>query len=182
MTTPSLEGTQMSAFEDALANGPISQAQALALYDGLEATTLDFMLGPWAGEPFPTGHPMDGALEATGWRGKRFDAVDAVHPLLFDDGAKGVFAVDPVRFMSNPSLSKAAVRRVELETDLPTARLRILVHRGVATAAMIYDGLAIIDSFRRVDQNTVLGLMDMRGMPLPYFFLLRRVESFDPQG
>lgn len=60
-------------------------------------------------------------------------------------------------------------------TDVrPGARFRALVHRGAATTAMIYDGLAIIDTFKRIDDDTVLGVMDMRAMPLPYFFVLRR--------
>lgn len=41
---------------------------------------------------------------------------------------------------------------------------------------MVYDDLPIIDMFRRVDARTVLGVMDMRAMPLPYFFVLRRVS------
>jgi hypothetical protein len=59
-------------------------------------------------------------------------------------------------------------------TDKPKARLRTVEHRGVATAAMVYDALPIIDVFRRVDADTLLGLMDLRGLPQPFFFLLRR--------
>jgi hypothetical protein len=59
-------------------------------------------------------------------------------------------------------------------TDKPKARLRTVEHRGVVTAAMIYDALPIIDVFRRVDDDTMLGLMDLRGLPQPFFFLLRR--------
>jgi hypothetical protein len=47
-------------------------------------------------------------------------------------------------------------------------------HRGVLTAAMVYDALPIIDVFRRVSSDTVLGLMDMRDLAAPFFFLLRR--------
>ena len=39
---------------------------------------------------------------------------------------------------------------------------------------MIYDGLPILDHFRAVDAATLLGLMDLRGMAQPYFFVLRR--------
>ena len=61
-------------------------------------------------------------------------------------------------------------------TSRPRARLRTVEHRGVHTAAMVYDALPIIDVFRRVDGATVLGLMDLRGLPDPFFFLLRRVS------
>lgn len=164
----------MTDFNQALDKGGVTQAEAFAIYDALEATTPAFMQGDWIGLPFPTGHPMDGALEATGWRGKRFDSAEDVHPLLFHDGQGGVFKVDPVRLMTDPKPGKASARREELETDKPAARLRTFVHRDVATTAMVYDGLAIIDTFRKVDDDTVLGVMDMRGLPLPYFFVLRR--------
>ena len=165
----------MNAFQTALDQGPVTADQAFALFDSLPTVEPEFMLGDWAGEPFPTGHPMDGALEATGWRGKRFDSVDAVHPLLFHDGQGGVFAVHPGRFMGQPKPGPAIERRAELETDQPAARLRSMLHRGQVTTAMIYDDLPIIDLFRRVDDQTVLGVMDMRNMPLPYFFVLRRL-------
>jgi Domain of unknown function (DUF4334) len=66
------------------------------------------------------------------------------------------------------------VVRPLLYTHRPKARLRVLEHRGVATAAMVYDALPIIDVFRRVDPDTQLGLMDLRGLPAPFFFLLER--------
>ena len=73
-------------------------------------------------------------------------------------------------------LARAAFGGVRplLYTDRPKARLRTVEHRGVATAAMVYDALPIIDVFRRVDDDTMLGLMDLRGLPQPFFFLLRR--------
>ena len=42
---------------------------------------------------------------------------------------------------------------------------------GKVSAAMIYDHLPIIDIFRRVDEDTLLGVMDMRGLADPYFFI-----------
>ena len=62
-------------------------------------------------------------------------------------------------------------------TDKPKARLRTVEHRSVATAAMVYDALPIIDVFRRVDDGTLLGLMDLRGLAGPFFFVLRRHEA-----
>lgn len=38
---------------------------------------------------------------------------------------------------------------------------------------MVYDHLPIIDVFRRVDEHTLLGVMDQRDAPQPYFFTLR---------
>ena len=78
--------------------------------------------------------------------------------------------------MAHSGLARQAFGGVRplMYTDKPKARLRTVEHRGVATAAMVYDALPIIDVFRRVDADTLLGLMDLRGLPQPYFFLLRR--------
>lgn len=61
----------------------------------------------------------------------------------------------------------------DVETDQPMARLRTVVSRGVPTASMVYNQLPIIDSFKKVDEGTVLGMMDNVGIP-DYFFVLRR--------
>jgi hypothetical protein len=47
-------------------------------------------------------------------------------------------------------------------------------YRGVVTATMIYDSLPINDMFRAVDINKRLGVMDLRGMAQPFFFVLHR--------
>ena len=61
-----------------------------------------------------------------------------------------------------------------LRTREPRARLRRVEHRGVLSTAMIYDGLPVLDLFRAAGPATLLGLMDTRGMPQPFFFLLER--------
>jgi hypothetical protein len=128
---------------------------------------------------------MDGRLEPSGWYGKQFDDVDHVHPLLFATPAGDVFPVDPRRVPlalvdKVPPAVVARGRRAlgvlrpVLRTTKHRARLRELRHRGVVTAAMVYDDLPIIDVFRRVDDDTVLGAMDLRGVAQPYFFVLQR--------
>jgi hypothetical protein len=42
---------------------------------------------------------------------------------------------------------------------------------------MVYDNLPIIDIFRRLDANSLLGLMDARGLEQPFFFTLQREAS-----
>ncbi len=61
-----------------------------------------------------------------------------------------------------------------MSTRRPQARLRTTVYRGVATAAICYDRLPIHDVFRKIDDDVVLDVMDMRGMPQPFVFVLRR--------
>jgi hypothetical protein len=160
-------------------------ADALAFFDGLPAVAPEEMLGRWRGRGLPTGSPLDGLLEAYGWYGKEFVDADTVHPLLFQ-GRSRPHPIDPALIplsvlRDRPRLAHSRVlRRVFravrplLSTDRPKARLRGLEHRGVVTAAMVYDALPIIDVFRRVAADQVIGLMDMRGLPEPFFFVLDR--------
>jgi uncharacterized protein DUF4334 len=57
---------------------------------------------------------------------------------------------------------------VVLRTDQPKARLRMTEYRGVVSTRMIYD------IFRKVGDDTVLGVIDLRFTPQPFFFVLRR--------
>ncbi|MEU8899756.1 DUF4334 domain-containing protein [Nocardia sp. NPDC048505] len=159
--------------------------QAWALFDRLPAAPVaEVTTGRWRGEELDTGHPWAGVLVESGWYGKQFDDADTVHPLLFADPAGTVFAVDPRRVPLGlagqvPLPAIRALRKTlrytgfALRTGKPTARLRDVGYRGVVSAAMVYDHLPIIDHFRRVDAHTLLGVMDLRGLTEPYFFVLR---------
>lgn len=159
--------------------------EAWALFDRLPAARVEEITsGRWRGGELHTGHPLDGVLEASGWYGKQFDSPESVHPLLFTTGDE-VFPVDPRRVPLAlagrvPLSGVRAVRRMlpilrpALRTHAPTARLRDVEYRDVTSAAMIYDHLPIIDHFRRADEHTLLGVMDLRGSTQPYFFSLRR--------
>jgi hypothetical protein len=164
----------------------VAPAEALAFFDGLPPVPAADLLGRWRGSGLPTGSRLDGLLEAYGWYGKEFLGAEAVHPLLFTGRGGRPRAVDPA-WIPLPLLRDHAglagtwpVRTVFgrirplLHTHRPKARLRTVEHRGVSTAAMIYDALPIIDVFRRVGPDVVLGAMDMRGLPAPFFFLLER--------
>ena len=50
-------------------------------------------------------------------------------------------------------------------------------HRGVGGAAMLYDQLPIVDVFRRLDAQTLLGVMDARGISQSFFITLRHEGS-----
>jgi len=132
------------SFAQAQQAGPVSCEDALAIYDALEPIDTDFMLGAWKGEGFATGHPLDGVLERCHWHGKRFDSAEHVHPLVFRKASGKLTTVKPMNY------------------------------RGKTSATMSYDNLPINDVFRKVDDNTVLGIMDLKGMKQPFFFVLRR--------
>ena len=155
---------------------------ALAWFDGLAPVTVDEMSGRWKGAAVPTGQKLDPLLTAAGWWGKAFDGAEDVHPLLH--GPDGAHAVNPalVPLTLGVHVPPALVRltfpllRPFITTRKPRARLRMLAHRGVVSATMIYDAKPICDVFRRIDETSVLGLMDQRGAE-PFFFRLTRDGS-----
>ncbi len=169
-----------------LSAGRASAEAAWQLFDSLpEVAVAEITTGRWRGEELDTGHPWSRVLVESGWYGKQFDSADEVQPLLFAGADGQIFAVDPRRVPLGladrlPAAGFRLARRMLpvfrplLRTGTARARLRAVDYRGRISAAMVYDHLPIIDIFRRVDHDTVLGVMDMRGMPDPYFFVLRR--------
>nr|WP_239522193.1 GXWXG domain-containing protein [Geodermatophilus sabuli] len=166
--------------------GGAAPVDLLAFADRLLPADPDLLVGRWRGAELPTGSPLDGLLTAHRWYGKEFVDAETVHPLLFRDRAGVPRAVDPALapltlLRRTPGLARgrparaafAAVRPL-LRTRRPAARLRRLEHRGVTTAALVYDRLPIVDVFRPVTPDLLLGLMDMRGLPGPFAFLLER--------
>lgn len=162
-----------------------SLAAALALFDDLDPVSIEEMLGSWRGTDVETGHRLDGLLESYGWWGKRFDGPEEAYPLVFED-AHGRFDVDPAGvppalvLRSSPllhqrQLAAPARRLLRLRrTTRPKGRLRMVEHRDVVTATLVYDALPVVDHFREVDADTLLGVMDARGIDEPFVFLLSR--------
>lgn len=175
----------MSTFSEAVQKGSATTAEALALFDTLDVVSLDCMLGRWHGAGFPTQHRMDGILEAYGWYGKEFHSLNDVDPLLFKQGNKLV-KMNPERIPLTlltadfePPKSAFVGRCFSLliptiTTNDHKARMRMTEFRGKVSATMLYDGLPINDVFRKVDDDTLLGLMDLKGMDQPFFFVLHR--------
>lgn len=162
---------------------------ALARFDSLPAVDCEFMRGAWRGEGFATGHPLDGALEAYHWWGKRFESPEHVHPLVFSTRGGGTACVNPAlmrpalawlrfgRLPTAPLIGQTLQFCIPLfATTASRARLRMTEYRGVVSATMIYDALPINDVFHRIDADTVMGLMDRKGDPQPFFFVLRRAS------
>ena len=171
---------------DDAAHTGTSLADALAMFDRLPRVMPEEVIGRWKGAGLPTGHKLDGLLEAYGWYGKAFADSENVDPLLFGS-PPALTAVDPrwipLALVDVPALARSrwAARAFRLAKPLlrargPTARLRTITYRGVPSAAMVYDRQPIIDIFRRVSADTLLGLMDMRGQR-PFFFTLRRAPD-----
>ena len=135
-------------------------AELDALWADLETTTVADMLGPWRGGDFATGHPASGLLTALRWHGKQFDSALEGHPLICV-GEDGVLY----------SNTKAAAGG--------HSSLWEVGFRGETTATMVYDAMAVFDHFKRVDDSTVMGIMNGKleaafGTADHYYFWLER--------
>lgn len=147
------------------------------------------MMGLWTGRGIPSGHPLDGVLENLGWFGKRFSAQLRADALLFRGGGKRLVAIDPAwiplrlalrfhklgRSRAASNLFSYLLRR--LRAKGPVASLKAVAFHGVISAAMVYDRQPIVDHFRKVDDNRVVGAMVIEGDDRVYFFELERVEE-----
>jgi hypothetical protein len=157
--------------------------EAEAFFAALGPVPLASLGGFWRGRAVATGHPVDELLRASSWCGKEFLSPEEVHPLIHE-GAFGRYRLNPGlvplalarRFaLARLPGARAAFRVFGplLATRRPRARLRMIDDRGALTSAMIYDQRPIVDVFRKVDDDTIMGRMDERGQP-PFFFLLVR--------
>jgi hypothetical protein len=96
-------------------------------------------------------------LAASGWHGKRFVSVTEAHPLICrgEDG----------ELFSNQELGRGLASLWDIE------------FRGEVTASMVYDGQPVIDHFKAVDDDTLLGVMNGKGVRHEgrhYYFVLER--------
>jgi len=126
-----------------------------AFFDDLPAISSEAMIGEWLGGVFPVGGLYDFLLRPkplARWYGKRFSyeiRVDALMCKIFG---------------------------LTVRLPLGHARLRQIEYRGVVSAAMIYDRLPIIDHFRAIDDDTLMGLMETRGRRGAAFYLTRKKD------
>ncbi len=164
----------------------VSTDEAISRFDnrpGLEPANL---VGLWRGQSLPTGHPLDGLLEALGWYGKAIQSPDHVHPLLFSSPSGRVRPLDPSLMPTAvalrwPGFARSSLVRLVfaaagpiLRARGPGASLAPRAFRGRRSAALIYKRQPITDHLRSLDANRVIGLMERHGMDQPLFFLLTR--------
>ncbi|MGC9496541.1 DUF4334 domain-containing protein [Streptomyces sp. WG7] len=143
--------------------GPVEATELDAVWAALEVVRPEEILGEWKGGEFDTGHPLNGELAKAGWYGKTFTAVHDAKPLICRD-PEG-------RLYSDRELGKG-------EASLWTVEFR-----GESTATMVYDGRPVLDHFKRVDDSTLMGIMNAKGVPADgpfYYFFLERVAGSAP--
>lgn len=165
-----------------------SQTEAFEFFDRLGTVGFEEMRGLWKGEELSTGHPMEGLLPASNWYGKRFINEEHVQPLVFQKGNGELFAGNPglmplsINYGKLPDTFITIALRIFrplIKTKKSWARLRQIQYRGKVSAAMVYDQKSIIDLFRKVDEDTLIGVMDIKNFfpGKSYFFVLRRVNE-----
>ncbi|MEM9460445.1 MAG: DUF4334 domain-containing protein [Myxococcota bacterium] len=177
--------TNQAAIDKILTDKKTTTEEALVVFDSLPAASLEFMKGRWSGFEIETGHPMDGLLTPSGWYGKLFLSNEDVHPLMFfGSDQKELYSVNPKFIPTSFQIPKTellgtllGMARVVLETNESKARLRNVEYRGRVSATMVYDEKPVNDIFVKIDDNRVMGAMDLKGQPLPYFFVLERDDD-----
>ena len=147
------------------------------------------MIGLWTGRGVPTGHPFDGVLENLGWFGKRFTSELRADALLFRAGENRLIPIDPAGIPLRLALRFHRLGRTRaakilfsclqrgLRAKRPVASLDSRLFQGVGSAAMAYDNQPIVDYFRRIDANRIMGAMIIEGDDRIYFFELERVDQ-----
>jgi len=124
-----------------------STDQILPIYDQLEGVDIDFMLGTWKGGKFDAGKSPD----PINWYGKRFTSSEDVDPLLARKPDGSIYSFD----------------------KWGMARLREVKFRGKVSASLIYNDRPIMDYFRKIDDETVIGYGEGKGFPPFFFYLIR---------
>jgi Domain of unknown function (DUF4334)/GXWXG protein len=142
---------------DALRSGPAAYDDLEALWADCAPVRADQVLGSWAGSDFGPGHPVHEMLATSAWHGKRFESTAKAHPLICRDADGALF--------SNAELGHGLASLWDIE------------FRGEVTASMVYDGQPVVDHFKRVDDDTLLGIMNGKGVRHEgrhYYFVLER--------
>jgi hypothetical protein len=171
--------------------GSVSQEEAFTFYDSLGSVETDELWGLWKGSELTAGHPFEGLLTAAGWYGKRFVSPEEVYPLIFQKPNGRLYAGSPslipvtLPFDKIPNKEKvvSGIMKVAgplIYTKKSSARLREVKYRGKVSSAMIYDTKGIVDVFRKIDDDTLMGIMDIKGLSTDksYFFILDRVQRY----
>ncbi|WP_438489729.1 DUF4334 domain-containing protein [Streptomyces sp. S186] len=139
------------------AGGQVSTDELDALWGALSPVRPEEILGAWRGRAFVTGHRVESLLTAANWHGKRFHSLTDVQPLICRDADGALFS--------------------NIEAGKGEASLWMVEFRGESTASMVYDGQPVIDHFKRIDDTTLLGIMngkDVLDNGRHFYFLLER--------
>jgi hypothetical protein len=131
-----------------------------ALWADLTPVGVEEVLGAWRGGDFATGHPASAVLTQVRWHGKTFHSALDAQPLICvgEDGER----------YSNLKAGGGG-----------EASLWPVEFRGETTATMVYDRMPVLDHFKKVDDDTLMGIMNGKlesafGISDLYYFWLER--------
>jgi hypothetical protein len=127
----------------------VESERLMVLYRQLEPISLDFLLGTWHGSLF---NGQDG----DGWWGKNMISPELVQPLLFKREDGSVY--------SNEVWGLA---HLELGTYDTLSE----------TATLVYNDRPLYDYFRKVTEETIIGLTPAAAAGTDFFFQLTRDHS-----
>ncbi|KAI8376095.1 uncharacterized protein BYT42DRAFT_614880 [Radiomyces spectabilis] len=152
MTTPEEQLLELTGKKEL-----IEEAKIANLFDQLKPVQSEFMLGDWLAGYYDTGHMTNKDLAEMRWAGKCFRTVNDIDPVMvYDDNGNRVH-----------------------KKEFGQAQLRQVEYHGVVSACMIYDTMPIMDHFRYLNEETVVGAMDSKlHAAIPnvgtfYFYLTR---------
>lgn len=131
-------------------NEAYSTEKLMPLFLKLKSVDPEEMFGTWEGGKFDGGLP-----DPINWYGKRFVSLEYVEPLLIT----------------------AADGSIQVYEGLGSARLREVLFENRVSTTLIYDRQPIMDYFRKVNDDLVIGWGEVKGESPDFFFWLRRVET-----
>lgn len=168
-----------------------SGAEALTYFSHLVPISPPELIGLWRGRSLATGHPLDGMLEALGWYGKRFHPDKRADALLFSTGSRRLVPIDPKYAPLQLALRFYGLARRQWCRNLfgyamkgmwargPVASIRVAEFAGEQSACMVYDSQPVIDHFRRIGPDHLMGAMVIEGREDLFFFVLERAKELD---
>lgn len=141
------------AFEDLIKRkGEIAKEKLDEFFATLEPVKTEEMTGKWRGGYFPTGNKWEWLVKdyvLFKWYGKEF----------FVNNRVKVFIVS---FLG-----------MKFNLPLCTAVLRASSFKGKISGSIDYDHFPIVDYFRKIDEDTIMGIMEVKGKTQTYFYLKR---------
>lgn len=145
----------------ALRDAEAASTDALdGLWADLAPVGVDEILGRWTGGDFATGHVISKVLTKARWHGKWFDSALDVTPIVCRD--------DAGQLVANSAAAGGGA-----------ASLWPVGFRGEVTATMVYDNVPVFDHFKKLDDHTLMGIMNgkleqLYGITELYYFWLER--------
>lgn len=159
-----------SELERIISKPSTTDEEVFELYDRLPSVTVEELFPQkWIGKGINTGHWGYPWLDAVKWVGKWYRSqLDAIPLVCYNEAGK---------LYSNKSMKGEA-------------SLWMIAFRGKTSATMVYDGVPIFDHLRKIDDDTLLGVMNGKhfdGSPdvvdngKYLFFVLERTKDFSAE-